>query len=183
MHRTQRGWLAAVLLALGVGIASAQAPDGPPPGPPPNDGGGSPAMADHAPGPQRELKTLTKLLSLTTDQQAGVKAILEEQSAAMRVLRAKSQSSSPEDSNTPEARQARMAEVEQIRDESNTMRATPRSARCSTTARRRRLLIGEQSARPRWNAAGRAKAMALRRLRPMVASLQRNNNALLKPTA
>jgi protein CpxP len=120
MHRIKRGWLAAVLLALGVGIASAQAPDGPPPGPPPEDGGGPPTMADHAPGPQRELKTLTKLLSLTADQQTGVKAILEEQSAAMRALRAKSQSSSPEDSNTPEARQARMAQVEQIRNESNT---------------------------------------------------------------
>lgn len=121
MHRTKRGWLAAVaLLALGVGIASAQAPDGPPPGPPPDDGGGPPSMTDQMPGPQRELKMLTRILSLTTDQQTGVKMILEQQVAQMRALRAKSQSSSSEESNTPEARQARMTQAEQIRDESDT---------------------------------------------------------------
>jgi len=115
------GWLAVVLLlALSAGFARAQAPDGPPPGGPPlDDGGGPPSMSDHAPGPQRELKMLTRLLSLTAEQQGGVKTILEQQTADMRALRAKSQSS-PDESNTPEARQARMTQMEQIREASNT---------------------------------------------------------------
>jgi Spy/CpxP family protein refolding chaperone len=119
MHRTIRGWFAAAaLLALSTAIACAQAPDGPPPGPPP-DGVGQDSITDHAPGPQRELKMLTRLLSLTTDQQTGVKSILEQQATELRALRTRSQSNS-EESNTPEAFQARMAKAEQIRDENNT---------------------------------------------------------------
>ena len=76
-------------------------------------------MAERMPGPDRELKTLTRVLSLTAEQQTGVKTILEQQAAEMRTLRAKNQSS-PETANTPEAREARMAQAEQIRDASNT---------------------------------------------------------------
>lgn len=126
MQRTKRGWLraSALLLALGAGIAHAQAPDGPPPGgAPPEDGGGPPpmrdSMNDRGPGAQRELKTLTRLLSLTSDQQAGVKTILEQQATQMRALLAKTRSNS-EESNTPEARQSHMAQIEQIRDDADT---------------------------------------------------------------
>jgi len=71
------------------------------------------------PSPDRELKTLTRLLTLTTDQQAGVKTVLEEQSTQMRSLRAKGENATSE-SETPETRQARRTQMEQIRDESYT---------------------------------------------------------------
>lgn len=121
--KAKHGWLAAAaFLALTATFASAQGPDSPPPGPPP-DGAAPPPMADHMPGPDRELKMLTRVLTLTPDQQTGVKTILDQQASEMRALRARNQSnpqSNPDTANTPEARQAHMQQVEQIRDESNT---------------------------------------------------------------
>jgi len=109
--------VASVLLGLCSFAAYAQSgePDGPPPGPPP---GGEHRM----PGPDRELKMLTKLLTLTADQQTGVKALLEQQATEMKALRAKAQSESNQssDSSSTESPQARMAQMEQIHDETNT---------------------------------------------------------------
>jgi hypothetical protein len=62
---------------------------------------------------------LTKRLTLTADQQTGVKAILGQQSTQMKALREKSQGESAT-ADTTEARQARMTQMQQIRDESNT---------------------------------------------------------------
>ena len=45
-------------------------------------------------GPERELQNLTRVLSLTPEQQTGVKALLEQQSTQMRALREKPQSES-----------------------------------------------------------------------------------------
>jgi len=123
MQKKKLGWLAAlVLLAMSAGMAHAQFPDGPPPGGPP-DGDGPPGMSERGPGAQRELKTLTKVLSLTSDQQAGVKGILEQQATQMRALFAKRQSngkSDQDEGNTQEARQAMTAQIQQLRDDSNT---------------------------------------------------------------
>jgi Spy/CpxP family protein refolding chaperone len=110
--------VASVLLGLCSFAAYAQSgeSDGPPSGPPP---GGANHMP---PSPDRELKMLTKLLTLTTEQQTGVKALLEEQATEMKALRAKGQSESSQssDSSTNESPQARMAQMEQIHDETNT---------------------------------------------------------------
>jgi protein CpxP len=116
-----RNWRLAAgtaLLALCAGIAYAQAPDSPPP--PPN-GQSAPPTGEmgRARGPEEQLKNLTRVLTLTEDQQKGVRAVLEQQATQMRALRAKSQAEGA-NNDTPEARQARMTQMNQIRDESNT---------------------------------------------------------------
>ena len=73
-------------------------------------------------GPERELERLTHTLTLTADQQTGVKALLEQQSTQMRALHQKSQSESGAAntsgaSETPGSQQTQMA---QIRDETDT---------------------------------------------------------------
>lgn len=105
------------LLALCTGVAFAQSPDTPPPGPAP-DAQGQGGMGRMR-GPEQQLKRLTQLLTLTADQQSGVKAVLDQQAAQMRALRQKSPGATPE-SDTTEARQTRMTQMEQIRDESDT---------------------------------------------------------------
>jgi protein CpxP len=108
------------LLALCSAAAFAQAPDGAPQGPPPDaQSGPPPGGMGRMRGPEQQLKRLTQLLTLTADQQSGVKAVLDQQAAQMRALRQKSQGATPE-SDTPEARQARVTQMEQIRDESDT---------------------------------------------------------------
>jgi hypothetical protein len=73
-------------------------------------------------GPEQQLRNLTRLLTLTEDQQKGVRAVLEQQATQMRALRGKTQAEGAAN-DTPEARQARMTQMDQIRDESNTKRA------------------------------------------------------------
>ena len=111
------------LLALCAGIAYAQAPDSPPPPPgsPPNAQSGPPngEMGRGRGGPEEQLKNLTRVLTLTEDQQKGVRTVLEQQATEMRALRAKSQAEGA-NNDTPEARQARMTQMNQIRDEGNT---------------------------------------------------------------
>lgn len=70
-------------------------------------------------GPGQQLKTLTQLLTLTADQQKGVRSVLEQQATQMRALRAKMQAEGASN-DTPEARQARRTQMNQIRDESDT---------------------------------------------------------------
>jgi protein CpxP len=108
----------AALLALCSCIAFAQSeqPQNPAPG---AEQGGPRSQMRHGFDPERELARLTHLLTLTTDQQTGVKAVLAQQAAQMKALRDKTQSSATE-SDTSETRQARMTQMEQIRDESNT---------------------------------------------------------------
>jgi len=111
------------VLVLCAGIAYAQAPDSPPPPPPdstPNAQSGPPTgEMGRGRGPEEQLKNLTRVLTLTEDQQKGVRAVLEQQATQMRALRAKSLAEGA-NNDTPEARQARMTQMNQIRDESNT---------------------------------------------------------------
>lgn len=108
------------LLALCAGIVFAQSPDSPPPGPPPNgQSGPQPGEMGRGRGPEEQLRNLTRILTLTEDQQKGVRTVLEQQATEMRALRAKSQAAGA-NNDTPEARQARMTQMNQIRDESNT---------------------------------------------------------------
>ena len=105
-------------MALCAGIAYAQAPDSPAPSP---NGQSAPPTGEmgRARGPEEQLKNLTRVLTLTEDQQKGVRTVLEQQATEMRALRAKSQAEGA-NNDTPEARQARMTQMNQIRDESNT---------------------------------------------------------------
>jgi len=73
----------------------------------------------HGRGPERELANLTRVLTLTPDQQTGVKAILDQEGEQMKALRSKAQAD-PSTGQTPETREARMAQFKQIHDESNT---------------------------------------------------------------
>lgn len=117
----QRWKLAAgsALLALCSYAAFGQA-DAPPPGPPPDGPDGPPpAQMERGPNAQRELHMLTRALSLSADQQTGVKALLDQQATQMKALRAKFQSESA-DNATLETRQAHRAQAEQIRDETDT---------------------------------------------------------------
>jgi len=74
-----------------------------------------------ASGPDRELNQLARVLNLTPDQQKGVRSVLEQQGEQMRAMRQKAQNAASGDAaaaaETPEARRAQM---EQLRDESNT---------------------------------------------------------------
>ena len=105
------------LLSLSSCAVWAQAPDGPPPGPPP-DQAGQPGP-ERGPNPERQLKQLTKLLSLTPDQQIGVKAVLEQSATEMKALRAK-QDPASQGSETRESRRALMEQGRQIHEETNT---------------------------------------------------------------
>ena len=76
-------------------------------------------------GPERELERLTHALTLTADQQTGVKALLEQQSTQMKALRAQSRTqpqtqTEAAGAQTTETRQAGMTQMDQIRDETNT---------------------------------------------------------------
>jgi len=62
---------------------------------------------------------LTRILTLTPDQQTGVKAVLEQQNEQMKALRNKTQSDAA-GSGSQEAMQARRSQMEAIRNESNT---------------------------------------------------------------
>ena len=88
--------------------------------PPANDT--APAPHDnwrHGGGPERELEHLTHLLTLTAEQQTGVKALLEQQSTQIRALHAKTQSEAA-GAQTAETRQAGITQMDQIREETNT---------------------------------------------------------------
>ena len=106
---------ATALLSLCVCVAGAQAPDGPPPGPTQEQAGQGRQM----PGPDRELNALTRVLSLTADQQTGVKAVLTQQFEQMKALRQKARSSN-ETAESQETMQARRSQMEAIRNESDT---------------------------------------------------------------
>jgi periplasmic protein CpxP/Spy len=71
-------------------------------------------------GSERELERLTHMLTLTADQQTGVKALLEQQSTQMKALHAKAQTEAAGTTETTETRQAGMTQMDQIRDETNT---------------------------------------------------------------
>ncbi|WP_263359996.1 hypothetical protein [Acidicapsa ligni] len=96
-------------------------------GPPPPDAGASQGAAaqgesrhgDRMPDPDRQLKALTRILTLTTDQQTGVKALLDQQSAQMKALRNQPPT---EQSANPGAdpRHARIEQMERIREETST---------------------------------------------------------------
>jgi Spy/CpxP family protein refolding chaperone len=102
------------LFALGA-IAQAPQTDTPQAGAP-NGGPRDHWRGPH--GPEQEVRMLTHRLNLTPEQQTGVRAVLEQQQTQMRALRDKFQAE-PEGNDTPEAHQARMTQMEQVRDESD----------------------------------------------------------------
>jgi periplasmic protein CpxP/Spy len=119
MNRTQ--WKVAMGAAL-LGLCSfaAYAQSAPPATPQTEDGPGAPhGNWRRGGGPERELERLTHMLTLTADQQTGVKALLEQQSTQMKALRTKTQSETG-GAQTPETRQAGMTQMDQIRDETDT---------------------------------------------------------------
>jgi len=89
---------------------------------------GQPASESQAPphdnwrrggGPEHQLQMLTERLTLTPEQQTGVKAILEQQATQMKALRTAG-SGDAAAADTTEARQARMTQMNQIHDETDT---------------------------------------------------------------
>lgn len=114
--------LAGALVAGGCALWAQ--PDGPPPdGPPPGDM----QQPQRGPNADRELKHLTRLLTLTEDQQVQVKAILTNQSQQIKALFDQSKSntqgsaSSPDAANgpNPEAMASMHAQMKVIRDAAN----------------------------------------------------------------
>jgi Spy/CpxP family protein refolding chaperone len=98
-----------------VGTSVAQTSEPAPQGPPPGHGRwGGPGGFER---PERELRMLTNRLSLTTEQQASVKAVLEQQITQMTALREKSD---PAANETPEARETRRTQMLQIRQDTDT---------------------------------------------------------------
>jgi Spy/CpxP family protein refolding chaperone len=85
---------AACLLAAISATLQAQ-PDGPPPGGPPM---GMEAEMPPPPNVDRDLKSLTRLLALTPDQQTQVKAILTEERAQIQAALKKNENEEPSQS-------------------------------------------------------------------------------------
>ena len=115
LHTNWKLAASAVLLSLCACAAFGQAPDSPPSGPPPDQ----PGQHERGPNPERELAMLTRLLTLTADQQTGVKAILQQQAEQMKALRQKPQNDDPQ-SGPGAAMRARGQQAEAIRNESAT---------------------------------------------------------------
>jgi Spy/CpxP family protein refolding chaperone len=109
-----------------VAGAMLHAQDGPPPGPPPGDMQAGPQQG---PGVDRQLKRLTKLLTLTEDQQTQVIVILTEEHQQIKALfdqaraaQKSSQSNSSSDAGGPpsqETMKAQRTEMNLIRDVAN----------------------------------------------------------------
>jgi periplasmic protein CpxP/Spy len=113
MNRTN--WkLSACALLLAASSCAVWAQSGQQDAPPPGDGPRSQMRG--APGPEREVAHLTQILNLTADQQKGVRSVLEQQGEQMRALRNKTTGDAAA-SETPDARRAQM---QQVRDESDT---------------------------------------------------------------
>lgn len=102
--------IASILIAFSAFLPAQ--PDGPPPGPPPDFQPDAPSL----PTVDSDLKKLTKLLSLTADQQAQVKSILTDERARMQSALHESDSA---DASGPESGQAARAAFKSIRDEAN----------------------------------------------------------------
>jgi protein CpxP len=107
---------AAAIAVLGLGSLAVYGQSGQPASDPQNATHNNWRRAD---GPDRELHRLTERLTLTPEQQTGVKAVLDQQATQMKALRTNAQGeSAPAD--TPETRQARMTQMNQIHDETDT---------------------------------------------------------------
>jgi protein CpxP len=103
----KRALLLAGVFAVACCTLWAQSDGAPPEGPPPG------GMHRGGPNPERQLQELTRVLSLSTDQQTQVKAILAEQRSRMEEMR---QSSASDDANAaPPNRQ----QMEAVRNETD----------------------------------------------------------------
>ncbi len=107
----------AALVALTSSGLRAQS-DGPPPGPPPGDMQGGPQQG---PGIDRQLKHLTKLLTLTTDQQAQAKTILTDEHQQIKALFDQARAAEGDSGGppSPETRKAQRTQINVIRDAAN----------------------------------------------------------------
>jgi Spy/CpxP family protein refolding chaperone len=108
---------AALIAACSCAVYAQTTQDAPPAdGPPAHDHwrGGPGAGIEH------ELTQLTRVLNLTPDQQKGVRAVLQQQGEQIREMRNKSQATADSASQTPASPEQIHAQIEQIRDESNT---------------------------------------------------------------
>jgi Spy/CpxP family protein refolding chaperone len=113
--------------------------DGPPPGPPPGDMQSGP---DQGPGVDRQLKRLTKMLTLTADQQAQIKPILVYEQQQIKTLFDEARSSAKSDGAdaggppSQEVMTAQRTQMKLIREASNTKIAAlltePQRAKFST---------------------------------------------------
>ena len=149
-------WKAAVgaaILAISTTTIYAQADQAQEPQRPPTGesqpGGPRNQMRGMRGGPDRELGMLTHMLNLTPDQQKGVKTVLDQQMVQMQAMRSKSGSEAT-GNETPEARRAQM---DQIRDESNTKIAAlldegQKKTFADWTERRKQAMARRQSPSP-----------------------------------
>jgi periplasmic protein CpxP/Spy len=102
-----RGLLLVGILAAGGGLLHAQSDAAPAPGP------GGPG---HRGGPERRLEMLTRVLSLTPDQQTQVKALLTEQRTKMEAMRKATPAAETETAGGP----ANRAQFEALRTDTDT---------------------------------------------------------------
>ena len=110
-HRTL---ILAGILAASCGALVAQneaPPDGPPPGG---------AMRGRGPNLEHQLQMLTERLSLTSEQQTQVKAVLTEQRQKMEELRKSTAGSDASASTTPAGGPPNRAQMEAIRNDTDT---------------------------------------------------------------
>lgn len=119
--------VAVAALAASFALALRAQTDGPPPGPPPGDFQGG---QQQGPPAERQLKHLTKLLTLTQDQQTQIKPILTEEDQQIKALfdqaraaqtgtNAQSDSSAQDNRPSPEAMAAMRTQMKALREAAN----------------------------------------------------------------
>lgn len=117
LHARRALLMAGVLAASCCAVwAQSDGPGGPPPGDMQQPSG-------HGPSAERQVKQLTKLLTLSTEQQTQVKVILTDQNEKIEALfkQARQEASSGDDQRpTPEAMSKMRDAVKAIRTDSNT---------------------------------------------------------------
>ncbi|HWA94668.1 MAG TPA: Spy/CpxP family protein refolding chaperone [Terracidiphilus sp.] len=95
--------------------AQADGSMGPPPGGPPPDQMGQFSGTSRGPSVERQLKHLTKALSLTPDQQSQVKVILTDQRTQVDALMKQARASESDNSGYPPSPETRSALRQQMR--------------------------------------------------------------------
>ena len=149
--------VAAALLAT-VALAQQDGGFGPPQGPPP-DGMGQ-QQGQRGPSVERELKQLSKQLSLTADQQTAVKTVLTDRNQkigalmqSMRPAQGSGQQATSDDSQRPGPEQFEQmrTQMKALREEANSKIATLLTADQATKFQallKQRSLHGEDDAMP-----------------------------------
>ena len=167
---TLKQWTGKAALLIGLTLAGSMLAWGQPDGfggpPPDGQGPGQDQQQERPRGTntERELKMLTKLLTLSADQQTAVKAILTDEHAQMEALfkSSRSQSTASSDGSATSTGTADANSTRPSREQMEAMRATIKTLRTATQTKIAALLSDTQKNTYAAYIEKREKAMAQR---------------------